>query len=139
MTSDVRRGMDEAEKNTLARGVSVFAGVAMLLSGVMSILVGITGIARDAIYSLPAYEYRFSLTAWGWIHLIVGIALVAVGAGILSRKAWSRWAGITVASVSLIIQFAFIPYAPVWSIAVMALDLLVIWALARIATFEEHG
>lgn len=64
---------------------------------------------------------------------------MAVGAGILSRKAWSRWAGITVASVSLIIQFAFIPYAPVWSIAVMALDLLVIWALARIATFEEHG
>ncbi|MFG2563689.1 hypothetical protein [Streptomyces sp. NPDC048496] len=116
-----------------AANVTLFAGVALLLSGVLSVLLGVTGIARDALYGTPPhYEYRFSLTAWGWIHLVIGMALLAASVGILTARSWGRGAGVALAAASLVSQFMFIPYYPVWSISVMVLDLLAIWALARL-------
>jgi hypothetical protein len=117
-----------------AANVSFFAGVALLLSGVLSVLLGVTGIARDALFGTPPhYEYRFGLTAWGWIHLVIGMALLAASVGILTTRSWGRGAGVALGACSLVSQFMFIPYYPVWSISVMVLDLLAIWALARLA------
>jgi hypothetical protein len=111
-----------------------FAGIGLVLSGVLSILQGIAGIARDRLFGTPLhYEYRFELTTWGWIHLVLGVALLAGGIALLRRVPWARPAGIALAAVSLIGQFMFIPYYPVWCIAVMILDLLVLWTLARLA------
>ncbi|ANB07791.1 hypothetical protein SAM40697_3833 [Streptomyces ambofaciens] len=108
----------------------------MLVSGVLSILQGITGIAEDRLYGVPRhYEYRFDLTSWGWIHLVVGVALVVVGVGMLRSMSWGRAAGLTTAAISLVTQFMFIPYYPLWSISVMALDLIILWGLARLAAF----
>ncbi|WP_420341326.1 DUF7144 family membrane protein [Streptomyces thermocarboxydus] len=66
----------------------------------------------------PDYEYRFDLTSWGWIHLVVGVAVVIVGVGMLRGMSWRRPAGVTAAAVSLVTQFMFIPYYPLWSISV---------------------
>lgn len=116
-----------------AAGPALFVGVALALSGVLSVLQGITGIARDRLYGVPRhYEYRFDLTAWGWIHLIVGIALLVGAFGVLRAMGWGRSAGIGLAAVSLVTQFMFIPYYPLWAISVMTLDLIVLWALIRI-------
>ncbi|MFB7633204.1 hypothetical protein ACFC0M_20015 [Streptomyces sp. NPDC056149] len=112
-------------------GDALFAGVALTVSGPLSILQGITGITRDRLFSSFGYAYRFDLTAWGWIHLVIGVALFVVGVGILLDKAWARGAGIAVAGASLITQFMFVPYYPVWSIIVMAFDLLIVWSLSR--------
>ncbi|WP_448320274.1 DUF7144 family membrane protein [Streptomyces sp. CO7] len=111
-----------------------FAGIGMVLSGVLSILQGITGIARDRLFGSPrAYEYRFDLTSWGWIHLVVGVALLVVGVALLRRVPWGRSAGLALAGISLVTQFMFIPYYPLWCIPVMVLDLMVLWTLARLA------
>ncbi|MEU6159474.1 hypothetical protein [Streptomyces sp. NPDC047130] len=111
-----------------------FAGIGMVLSGVLSILQGIAGVARDRLFGTPThYEYRFDLTSWGWIHLVVGVALLVVGVALLRRVPWSRSAGLALASISLVSQFMFVPYYPVWCIAVMVLDLMVLWTLARLA------
>ena len=112
---------------------AMFVGVALVLSGVLSILQGITGIARDSLYGMPLdYEYRFSLTTWGWIHLIIGIALLLGGLGVLGARSWGRAAGLGLAAISLVTQFMFIPYYPVWAISVMTLDLVILWALTRL-------
>ncbi|MCP9999343.1 DUF7144 family membrane protein [Streptomyces werraensis] len=104
----------------------------LLLSGVLTILQGVAGIAKDRLYGVPRhYEYRFDLTSWGWIHLVVGVALVIVGVGMLRGTSWRRPAGVTAAAVSLVTQFMFIPYYPLWSISVMALDLIIVFGLAR--------
>ncbi|WP_443742616.1 DUF7144 family membrane protein [Streptomyces pactum] len=93
-----------------------------------------TGIARDHLYGVPRhYEYRFDLPAWGWIHLVVGVALLLGGIAVLREVTWGRGAGLVLAAVSLITQFMFIPYYPLWSISVMTLDLVILWALARLA------
>ncbi|MFJ9619778.1 DUF7144 family membrane protein [Streptomyces noursei] len=115
----------------LVMGDALFAGVAMTVSGPLSVLLGITGITRDSVFSPPGYAYRFDLTSWGWIHLVIGVALFIVGVGILLDKGWARRAGIVVAGISVITQFMFVPYYPVWSIIVMTFDLLIVWALSR--------
>ncbi|UJB39763.1 hypothetical protein HRD51_01620 [Streptomyces sp. A1-5] len=115
----------------LVMGDALFAGVAMTVTGPLSVLLGITGITRDSVFSPPGYAYRFDLTSWGWIHLVMGVALFIVGVGILLDKGWARRAGIVVAGISLITQFMFVPYYPVWSIIVMTFDLLIVWALSR--------
>jgi hypothetical protein len=116
-------------------GPAQFGGIILMVSGPLSILLGVTGIARDHIFVLAnGYAYRFDLTAWGWIHLVVGVALTLAGVGVLAGKSWGRWTGVTVAAISLVTQFMFIPYYPVWAISVMVLDLLIIWSLIRFRT-----
>ncbi|MFI6937763.1 hypothetical protein ACIBI4_00710 [Streptomyces sp. NPDC050418] len=117
-------------------GLPMFAGLALELSGSLSFLTGIAAIAGDNIFGASQYVYRFGLTAWGWGHLVIGLTLMVAGLAVLLGKAWGRGAGLVLAAVSLITQFLFIPYYPAWSISVMVLDLLAIWALSRSAALR---
>ncbi|MGK4585818.1 DUF7144 family membrane protein [Kitasatospora sp. HPMI-4] len=132
---DARR--EHAETGTGGRitGPSMFAGIALSVSGPLSILLGVAGIAHDSLFSPAGYAYRFDPTSWGWVHLVVGVALSAAGVGVLADRSWGRWTGVAVAAISLITQFMFVPYYPVWSIILITLDLLIIWALSR---FQAH-
>lgn len=114
-------------------GAVATAGVWLVIGGSLSVLLGITGIATDYILRSPAaYAYRFNLTAWGWISLVIGVALGIAGLGVLAGARWGRTAGAVAAVASLITQFMFIPYYPWWSISVMTLDLLALWTLLRV-------
>ena len=66
----------------------------------------------------------------GWIHLVLGIVVALAGVGLLAGRAWARGVGITLAVLSAIANFLFIPHHPVWALLVIALDVVVIWALA---------
>ena len=131
MPSETRRGYGGPGNSEGLSGPSLFAGSVLMLSGPLSILMGASGIADDTLFAASQYSYRFDLTAWGWIHLVVGVALVIAGLGIVTNKSWGRGAGAAAAGVSLITQFMFVPYYPVWAIPVMTLDLLIIFALTR--------
>ncbi|MGW8066354.1 DUF7144 family membrane protein [Streptomyces ziwulingensis] len=112
-------------------GGVVFAGVLMLLNGALAVLQGIAAIAEDDVYArVGSYVYELNLTGWGVIHVILGALVLATGYGLLKDMPWARFAGIFLASLSLVAQFLFLPYAPVWSVIVMAIDVFVIWALA---------
>ncbi|WP_326768340.1 hypothetical protein OG978_30950 [Streptomyces sp. NBC_01591] len=121
-------------------GASQVAGALLMLSGPLSILVGASGIAEDNLFAASTrYAYRFDLTAWGVIHLVVGVALVVAGLAILANKSWGRGAGVAVAGISLITQFMFVPYYPAWAIPVMALDLVILFALTRFHVGTSGG
>jgi hypothetical protein len=79
---------------------------------------------------LPNYIYAFDLTVWGVIHLLVGMALVVIGASLLRGQTWARVAGLIVAVISAIVNFVWLPYSPWWAILVIAIDFVIIWALA---------
>jgi hypothetical protein len=64
------------------------------------------------------------------IHLLVGLALLVIGVALLRGQTWARVAGMIVAVVSAILNFAWLPYSPLWAIMVIAVDILIIWALA---------
>ena len=117
-------------RSGLAAGLAGFAGVLLLVVGAFQVLEGLSAIVRDRLLVLTQdYLYRLDISAWGWIHLVIGLALAAVGAAILSGAVWGRVVGIGIAAVSAIAQFLWLPYFPVWAVLVIALDVGVIWAL----------
>ncbi|MFE4669813.1 hypothetical protein ACFRI7_33020 [Streptomyces sp. NPDC056716] len=112
-------------------GGVTFAGVLLLCSGILAVLQGIAAIAKNDVYSsVGTYTYEINLTGWGWIHLVLGVLVAITGWGVLSGASWARITGIVLASLSLITQFLFLPYAPFWAVVLMAIDVFVIWALA---------
>jgi hypothetical protein len=131
MPGETRRGHAAPGSSGSLSGASLFAGAVMMLSGPLSILMGASGIAGDNLFAASQYAYRFDLTAWGWIHILAGPALVIAGLGVVSNQGWGRGAGAAAAGISLITQFMFVPYYPLWAIPVMTLDLLIIFALTR--------
>lgn len=119
-------------RNAWAAGGTVFAGILLLIGGIMAILEGVVGISRDVVYVVTRgdYTYEFNVRAWGWIHLVLGIIAVLVGLGLLKGAAWARYLGIGIASLNLIANFMFLPYQPAWSLIMVAIDIFVIWSLA---------
>ncbi|WP_328478248.1 hypothetical protein OHS71_07980 [Streptomyces sp. NBC_00377] len=114
----------------------VFAGVLMLCSGVLAVLQGIAALAEDDVYArVGSYVYELDLTGWGWIHLVLGVLAASTGAALLRRVTWARFTGVFLAALSLVAQFLFLPYEPLWSIAVMGIDVFVIWSLV---TWQEE-
>ncbi|KOU63902.1 membrane protein [Streptomyces sp. MMG1533] len=114
-----------------AAGGVVFAGVLMLMNGVLAIFQGISALAEDDVWAnLGDYVYKINLTGWGVILICLGAVAVLTGAGILKGAEWARVTGIFLASLSLVAQFLFLPYAPVWSVIMVAVNLFVIWSLA---------
>jgi len=80
------------------------------------------------------YTFEFDVTTWGWVHLVIGVIGVATGLGIVAGQAWGLLAGIVIACIGAISNFAFMPYFPFWSLAVVAFNVFVIWALATEVT-----
>ncbi|MET8901422.1 hypothetical protein [Streptomyces sp. NPDC004538] len=136
---DTRRGHGGPGDSESLSGASLFAGAVMMLSGPLSILMGASGIARDNLFAASQYAYRFDLTSWAWIHIVVGLALVIAGMGVVTNQSWGRGAGVVAAGISLITQFMFVPYYPLWAIPVMTLDLFIIFALTRFHAGTDGG
>ena len=131
MSATSSRGADgESTTALVSRGTTLFAAVMLITVAAFQIIEGIAAIAEDSIFVTGVkYTYQFDVTAWGWIHLIIGIIAVATGFGILAGQAWGLLVGTVIASISALSSFAFMPYYPFWSIAVIAFNVFVIWAL----------
>ena len=112
-------------------GIS-FAAALMIVVGFFQIIAGLTAIFDDDFY-VVAQNYVFDLdpTAYGWLHLLLGIVGLFAGFGLFSGAAWAGIVAITLAMLSAILNFFLIPYYPFWSILVIALSIWVIWALTR--------
>lgn len=114
-----------------AAGTSIAAAIVLVTVGVLQIFQGISALANDDMFVVgPEYVYQFDLTAWGWIHLIVGIVVVLVGLALLTGASWARVCAIIIAALSIIANFLWIPWYPLWSILIIALDIVVIWAVS---------
>ena len=115
-----------------AIGGITFAGTMLILIGIFQAIDGLVAIFNDDFF-LATQNYTFNLdtTAWGWIHLLLGIVMVLAGWSIFAGKTWAAVVGLTLAMLSAVANFFFIPYYPFWSLIMIALDCWVIWALTR--------
>lgn len=130
--SSVQSGQfyDTSTKGVVAAGVGRFAGVMLAVIAVFEILQGIAAIANDSVFVRGVnYTYKFDITAWGWIHLFIGVVALAVGIAIVTEHTVGYLGGIAVAGLAAIANFAFLPYYPFWSLLLIAFNVLVIWAL----------
>jgi hypothetical protein len=124
-------------------GWIVFAGFVILIVGAMDMLQGFVAILEDE-YVVATREGLaiLDVTAWGWATLVWGALLIAAGLGLLGGAGWARWLAIVAVGINAVQQTAFLanyPNAyPLWNILVVALDILVLYALtARWQGFRE--
>ena len=123
-------GWEQQATPSSAIGFVLFAAVMMILVGVFQGLAGLVALVNDNFYlATREYLFQFDITTWGWIHLILGIVVALAGVGLLTGRSWARVVGITLAVLSAIANFTFIPHYPFWALLVIALDVFVIWAL----------
>ena len=117
--------------NDWATGGIVFAAVMMIMAGIFQALAGIVALFENEFFAVtPNYVFEFDATAWGWIHLLIGIGVGLAGFGVLRGNLAARIVGIGVAALSVVSNFLFIPYYPFWSLTIIALGVFVIWSLA---------
>lgn len=113
-----------------AVGWSVFAAIMMMMAGVFHAVAGLVALVDDTYYVVgQEWVFEFDVTAWGWIHLVWGALVVLVGFGILSGNVVARTVGVVAAALSAVVNFAWLPYQPVWSTIMIAIAVSVIWAL----------
>jgi hypothetical protein len=128
--AQVDRGGDRDVSGWAISG-TIFAAVIMIVTGVFHVIAGLTAIIKDKFFAVtPNYLLTFNVSGWGWIHLAIGALLVLAGIFVLRGNLLARMVGITMAAISAIANFLFIPYYPFWSLLMIGLDVFVIWALA---------
>lgn len=129
MSNDVK-DYAGTEPSQAAAGLSVFAAVMMMMVGAFQALQGIVALANETFYVVgEKYVLQFDVTTWGWVHLILGAVVAVAGYFVLQAAVWARTVGVVAAVVSALANFAWLPYYPVWSILIIALNVFVIWAL----------
>ena len=111
-------------------GWIIFAGIMIGMLGVLNVIYGIAAISTSSFFVQDARYIISDLRTWGWITLIIGIAQLAAGWSIWAGGSFGRWFGIAVASVNAIGALLSISAYPLWTLAVVAIDVLVIYALA---------
>jgi hypothetical protein len=111
-------------------GWAVFAAVVLFMAGVFGFIWGLAGVLNDDVVTVGGKGVMvWDFTAWGWIHMIVGVIMVLAAYGLFTHAGWARWTAIFFAMLQAITQTAVFPAFPLWSLVVIALDLIVIYQL----------
>ena len=113
-------------------GMVVFGGVMLMLLGSFEAMEGFVAILKDEYYLVTrdGLVLTFDFTTWGWTHLTIGAVAIVTGLGIFLAQMWARVMGIGIAGLSALANLAFLPAYPIWCTIVIAVDVLVIYALA---------
>jgi hypothetical protein len=107
------------------------AGALLLTSALLTFFVGVFALAADdVVVSGPGYEYTFQITGWGWVNILTAMVLAAAAVALLLGAPWARAAAIVVTCLAIVVTFLWMPYYPTGAVVLIALDAVVIWAVA---------
>ena len=120
----------DREVSGWAVGWTIYAAVWMWILGFFHALAGFVGIVEDELLvATPNYLFQLDTTTWGWIHLVLGILVLLAGFAVFNGSVWARTVGVTIAVVSILVNFAWLPYYPIWGLLMITANSFVIWAL----------
>jgi hypothetical protein len=130
--ADEPYGVPSSPRPTAWVGMVLFAGIVLQMVGGFQIIQGFVALLRDDYYLVTRNGLLLNLdyTAWGWTHLLIGLVAVCTGIGVMLGQTWARVLGIIIAVLSALANIAFLSAYPVWSTIIIAMDVLVIYALA---------
>lgn len=113
-----------------AVGWTIYAAVWMWILGFFHAVAGFAAVLEDEFFVLtPDYLFKFDVTTWGWTHLILGIVVLIAGFAVFNGSVWARTVGVVIAIASILVNFAWLPWYPIWGILMIAANTFVIWAL----------
>jgi len=111
-------------------GWLAFAATMLVLVGILSVIAGLGALLRNEAYFTANGELLvFNLAAWGWIHIVIGVLLMVAAAGLYNGSTWARAVAVVAVGLNLISQFTWANSAPWWSLIVIAIDVVVIYAI----------
>jgi len=129
------RGSDRVE----GRGMLIFASVLLVVLGGFNLIDGISAVARSHVFVANAHYVFGDLRGWGWVTLILGALQVLAAAGVLAGNQVARWFAVAVVGLNALGQMFFIPAYPFWSLTIIALDVVALWALCVYGSRENLG
>ncbi len=112
-------------------GWTAFAGVLMVMIGTFHVFQGLVALFKDEYFLVGNEGLLVSIdfTGWGWTHIVAGLIVALAGFGVFAGKIWARTVGVILAGLSAVVNMAFLSAYPIWSILMIALDVVVIMAL----------
>lgn len=107
-----------------------FAAFMLVIIGFFQGILGLTALLNDHFYvAMNGTLLVFNYATWGWIHLIFGIVALVTGTALFNGSTWARVVAVILVGINFLMQFAFVSVYPVWSIILMVVDVLVLYAL----------
>jgi hypothetical protein len=112
-------------------GWVVFGGVMLIMMGAFQVTMGLVALFDDGFYAVRSdgLVVNVDYNTWGWVHIIIGLLGVLVGVGLMAGNMAARIAGVVIAFLSALVNLAFTSAYPVWSVMVIVLDVIVIYAI----------
>jgi hypothetical protein len=110
-------------------GLVVFASVLLVIIGCLNLIYGIAAIANSHVFVGNAHYVFGGLRTWGWITLILGALQLLAAAGIVAGNQLARWFAVAVLGLNTIDQMFFIPAYPLWSLVIIAMDVVALYGL----------
>ena len=135
------RSSGRGEGNLWAEGLVLFAAGLLCAGGIFQFLAGLAAIIDDEFFAVvDGYAYYMDVTVWGWIHLVLGIVLVLTGIALFRNIFYARFIAMMFVILAAVANFLYIPYQPVWSIILLAINGAVLWALitAPVRSSDEY-
>jgi hypothetical protein len=134
-----RSGRKRGQAAGAAWGFTILAGMLLVLGGLWAFFTGLAAILNGSFFVVTRnYAYNISISDWGWIHIGLGALMFVVGCCLLASQTWARFVAIGLAVLSALVNFLFLPRYPVWSVVMIGLDVVIIWALANIGELEAY-
>ena len=118
------------ETSSWAVSWTIFAAVMMIMNGTFHAIGGLVALFQGDFYLIGReYFLEFNVTAWGWVHLTLGVVMFLAGMALFRAATWARTVGVILAAINGIVAFAWLPHYPVWGALMVASAIFVIWAL----------
>ena len=116
---------------TARRGWGQFAGIIILISGLFGVLEGIAGLIGPDTYYVKTSGDLFLFDVQGWARwtLVIGILVALTGLAVLFGQRWARVVAIILVSLSALSNLLQVPAQPWWSLILIGVDILIIFAL----------
>jgi hypothetical protein len=126
-----RAGATDRYESGGVSGWIIFAGVIMLVEGFLDAMWGLAAVINNEVVTVGGRGgvVVWDISAWGWGHLILGTIVALTGLGLLAGQSWARWFGILFVSLDMLIQFGTFGLFPLWSITIIALDIIILYQL----------
>jgi len=124
--------MDDVRTSTAWTGWVGFAAIMLVIVGAIGFFEGLIAVIRDNYYAYtPNQIIVFDTTKWGWINIVIGILLILVGLALAAKSPWARWAAVVIIVINLFSQLGWLGSSnyPLWSLTVIALEIVILYAL----------
>ena len=111
-------------------GWATFAGIMLSLGGFFSAMWGLAAVLNDNVLAAGSQGVLIAdFTTWGWVHILLGVVMCLTAGGLFTGQNWARWTAVFFAMVDAMLQVVALQATPLWSLAIISLNVIVIYQL----------